>query len=154
MGGDGRNLTSVFDALGSQPGLRLRMANEAYRISSQHRQLGVFFEMVMSAMRRSSLHGARIAYLRFRDALEAHVTLEDQMFFPALSRLNPRFRVELADLVDEHEAFRVMLDELQDLLARGDGPGFQRAFERFAESFSEHEVREERIVKRASAKTS
>lgn len=141
---------SVFDVPGSQPGLRKRLKKEAGRISSQHRQLDVFFEMVMSALGRSSLHGARVAYLRFRDALEAHITLEDKVFFPALSGLDPTLRHELTDLVHEHKDLRATLDELHDRLAKGDGARFQEGFERLAERFRDHEQREERILARTS----
>jgi iron-sulfur cluster repair protein YtfE (RIC family) len=122
------------------------MGHAGRRISSQHRQLDAFFDMVMEALQRRSLSSARIAFTRFSDALEAHITLEDNVFFPALHGLYRELSRDLTDLVDEHRAFRSRLSELHELLAQGSAESFAPSFERFALQVAEHEAREEAVV--------
>ena len=85
-------------------------------------------------------------FTRFCDALDAHVSLEDRVFFPALRGLDPRISSELVRLVEDHDGFRLSLAELSDLLAEGSVEEFSNAFDRFGVSFSEHEEREERLM--------
>ena len=142
------------DELGNgseQPGLRLRMRGEVRRLSTQHEQLDTFAQMVAAGLERQSLHAARIAFTRFRDALEAHVTLEDRIFFPALRGLRPALDADLADLVRQHDGFRAELEALHDLLASGSAEAFEESFQGFCDSFAEHEAREERILAETSS---
>jgi len=132
---------------GSEPGVHWRMQGEARRISSQHRQLDLFYGMLEEALERGSLQGARVAFVRFRDALDAHITLEDKVFFPALhGLLPPELGAQLTGLVREHEAMRRVLDELQDLLAEGAVESCVRELDAFAEQIADHERREERLL--------
>lgn len=129
-----------------QPGLRKRMQREVRRLSSQHRQLDDFFDMLMAALERNSLEGARAAFLRFRDALEAHVTLEDRVFFPAIHGLRPDLGDELALLVEEHRDFREQLELLHDWIARGSQQRFEQGIDELASQISQHEQREEELL--------
>lgn len=130
----------------AEPAVARRMGHAGRRISSQHRQLDEFFGMVLDALDRSSLSSARIAFTRFSDALEAHLTLEDNVFFPALHGLYRELSRDLTELVDEHGAFRRTLADLHGMLAEGSAETFGRAFERFALEVAEHEAREEAVV--------
>jgi len=131
---------------GSEPGVQWRMQGEARRISSQHRQLELFYGMLEEALERGALQGARVAFVRFRDALDAHITLEDQVFFPALHGLSPELGPQLTGFVREHEAMRRQLDQLQDLLAEGAVESCVRELDAFAERIADHERREERLL--------
>jgi len=138
----------IHSELSTQPGLRLRLRlrNEAQRLSTQHRQLDTFFEMVVVALERGSLQGARASFIRFRDALEAHLTLEDQVFFPAFRGLRPALADTLTGLIEDHERFRRELDQLHDLLAVGSAEAFASGFDTLAEAVSVHERKEEKIL--------
>ena len=131
---------------GEEPALKRRMAHFGVRISDQHRQLDEFFALVISAVERGSLMAARAVFTRFYDALDAHVGLEERVFFPALRGLDPRITSELVRFVEDHDGFRRYLDELADLLAEGSVEEFSHSFDRFAVSFSKHEEREERLM--------
>ncbi len=131
---------------GEEPALERRMERFGVRLSAQHRQLDEFFAMVISAVERGSLMAARAAFTRFYDALDAHTTLEDRVFFPALRGLHPRIAAELVRLVEDHDGFRRSLGELSDVLAKGSIEEFSAAFNRFAVVFSQHEEREERLM--------
>ena len=131
-----------------EPALAMRMGSEARRISAQHKQLDLFYGMLEEALQRGSLRGARVAFVRFHDALEAHISLEDQVFFPALRGLRPEFEADLSGLVDEHAAIRLDLDHLHDLLAEGELEDCLECLGRFATTIAEHEEREETLMAR------
>jgi iron-sulfur cluster repair protein YtfE (RIC family) len=129
-----------------QPGLRLRMTQEARRISSQHRQLAGLYALVTRALERRSPAQARVAFERFRDALDAHMSLENELYFPALHGLRPDLEAELAGLVREHRRFRRSLDRLAGSFGDGDASACSRGLASFAAAFAEHEQREERLM--------
>lgn len=137
---------SMHSGAMKQPGLRLRLRSGAERLSAQHRQLNTFFEMVLAAIDRHSLSGARTSYVRFRDALEAHLSLEDEVLFPALRGLRPELDETLTSLVLEHKRFRTQLERLHELLALGSAESFGREFEDFTEEVAQHERREESLL--------
>jgi hypothetical protein len=133
-----------------QPGLRLRMGQEARRISSQHRQLDVLFALVAAAVRRGAPREARDAFLRFGDALDAHVSLEDELYFPALRGLRPALADDLAVLEREHRAFREQTEALRRLFdAAYDSAGLARCeapLEQLVTAVEDHEGREELLI--------
>ena len=92
-----------------QPGLRLRVAIEQRRISSQHRQLDEIYALVVTALTEQPLPEARQAFQRFRDAWEAHTSLEDGFYFPALHGLHPEIEPRLAVFAREHAGFRAKI---------------------------------------------
>ena len=144
--GEGNALTS------QQPGLRLRLRGEAKRLSTQHEQLDTFFEMVASALERGSLNGARVSFVRFCDALEAHISVEDRVFFPALRGLRPDLTEKLTGLVEEHTSVRLELDQLRDLLAAGSAETFSKRVEQLGSFLGEHERREDLLLDFARAR--
>ncbi len=133
----------------SEPGLTLQISRRARRVIAGHEQLGTFSELVRNWVEQGSLQNARLSFMRLCDALHAHLNVEDQQFFPAIRGLKPSLAPELAQLVREHADFRVAMDELRDLLARGSAEAFVLRFEEFCDALSDHEVREERIIERA-----
>jgi hypothetical protein len=133
-----------------QPGLSLRVASETKRILGQHAQLDAFFQMVDEALARGSMQAARIAFMRFRDAYESHVDVEEHSFFPTLRGLKPHLAPHLAQLVLEHARHREHLDELHELLARGSAEPFSSSFTRFCDELARHEAREEALIRRVS----
>ena len=64
-----------------QAGLRRRMGRDVRRISSQHRQLDALYAMITGAIEKGSASKAQLAFLRFQDALDAHFSLEDELYF-------------------------------------------------------------------------
>ena len=131
---------------GEEPALERRMEQYGHRLTAQHRQLDEFFGMVLKGVERGSLVAARVAFTRFYDALDAHITLEDRVFFPALRGLNARVASELVRLVEDHSGFRSTLHDLSDLLAKGSIEQFSVDFDSLAVLFAQHEEREERLV--------
>jgi len=128
---------------GDQPGLRLRMLQEARRIVSQHRQLDVFHVQVAKALRRQDRTRVRELFTRFREALEAHIRMEEVTHFPALHGLHPDWDAQLTELVREHQSFRADLAETTEALERGQLESFERCYESFLRSLTAHEAAEE-----------
>jgi hypothetical protein len=129
-----------------QPGLRLRLGTEHRRISSQHRQLDTLYASVAAALERHSLPDARAAFLRFRDAWDAHTSLEDGFYFPALHGLLPALVTRLAVFCEDHARFRGVLDEVERAFGREDLGWAATALESLVSDIAEHERREEELV--------
>jgi hypothetical protein len=128
-----------------QNGLEKRLEFEARRISSQHRQLDAFHEMVARAIEGGDPSAVLAAFMRFRDALEAHFAMEDEVFFPALHGLRPELEGELTALIQEHRGYRAQLERVQ---AHFDGEQIAeggRVLEAMVEALIAHETREERL---------
>ena len=128
---------------GDQPGLRLRMLQEARRIVSQHRQLDAFQEQVAKALRRKDRTRVRELFTRFREALEAHIRMEEVTHFPALHGLHPDWDAQLTELVREHQTFRANLAETAEALEQGQLESFERGYESFLRALMAHEAAEE-----------
>jgi transposase len=129
-----------------QPGLRVRMGAERRRISSQHRQLDAIYGRVEAAIAKGAFPEAREALGRFRDAWEAHTSLEDGFYFPALRGLRPAVGAQLEALSAEHARSMQQLAELEALVEKQDGAALEAALERFVAHLADHEGREERLL--------
>ena len=144
-----RTTPSRHSAPFSEPGLARQIPRRARRVIAGHEQLETFCELVRSALDEGSLHGARLSFTRLCDALDAHIPVEDQHFFPAMRGLKPALGPELAQLIREHADFRITMESLHDLLAQGSAEAFATKFEEFCDEIADHEVREERIIEDA-----
>jgi hypothetical protein len=129
-----------------EPGLTLRMQREGRVISSQHRQLDDFTLRLAAALDAGEAPAAQAAFRRFSDALEAHLALEDGLYFPALRGLRPALEADLEALSDEHQALRQSLVGLAQLVEAGRCAACQRPLEQLAGDLAEHEGREEGLL--------
>ncbi len=130
----------------NQPGLRLRMQREARVISAQHRALDDFYQRVRAALQAGPSERARAAFARFADALEAHLALEDGLYFPALRGLAPELERDLEALCDEHQQLRERLTKLAPSIESEACEVCVRLLDRFAGDLAEHEGREEGLL--------
>jgi iron-sulfur cluster repair protein YtfE (RIC family) len=133
-------------------GLSQRMQRETARISSQHRQLDDFHAVVRDALERGDAHGATNAFARFADALEAHLSLEDEFYFPALHGLARDLAAELAALSEEHAALRTGMRAVADCLASESPTACASALAGWIAELSAHERREESLLARVQAR--
>jgi hypothetical protein len=132
-----------------EPGLEPRVDRARRRISSQHRQLDSLYDIVADALRRQMRAGTASALSRFRDALEAHLSLEETLYFPAIHGLYPQLERDLRVLVREHGALREEFDAIDRGLAQGvDLRELGYRLEAAVAELSEHESREEELVAR------
>jgi hypothetical protein len=115
-------------------------------ISQQHRQLDDFYVRLAAALDAGETAAAQDAFRRFSDALEAHLALEDGLYFPALRGLRPALAPDLEALSDEHQALRESLVVLAKLVEAGRCTACLRPLELLAGDLAEHEGREEGLL--------
>jgi hypothetical protein len=130
----------------SQPGLALRLRREAQRVAGQHVQLGELADEILDALGRGGLAEARLALARFREALDAHFSLEEDFYFPALHRHASGLSGELAELTRDHEALRAGFSDASRALAGLDGAQCSAALDAWLPRLAEHERREEQLL--------
>jgi hypothetical protein len=130
-----------------QEGLTLRMGRESSRISSQHRQLDEHCDVVRESLARGDGVAARRAFERFLDALEAHLSLEEGLYFPALHGLAPVLEDELGELVRQHGDVRASMERVRVRL-ESDLAGSGDSLEAAVSELRAHERREEALIER------
>ena len=129
-------------------GLKLRMRDEERRISSQHRQLEELFDRVMETVRAGGTRKAISEFLLFSTALEAHMSVEEDIYFPALHGLRNDAGDELGELIDEHQRLRERLADLRLNLASNDEEEGLAGLEQLAAEVDRHEEAEEKLIAR------
>jgi iron-sulfur cluster repair protein YtfE (RIC family) len=107
-----------------ETGLRHRLRRAARQMASQHEHLRALIQAIADDADVGQIAKVEESVDRLRGAIEAHFSLEDDIFFPALHGLHPKTGRELHALMREHV----------------DG------FEAFSQSMAAHERREERLV--------
>jgi hypothetical protein len=127
-------------------GLLYRVKRAARQIGEQHTQLDEILRALRPAIVRGDAAEARSLIVRYRLAIEAHFTLEEDVFFPALHGLHPRHAKDLELLGAEHAGFRQQLDRLGALLDSGLG-AFEAGLGSYERDLAVHETREERLVR-------
>ena len=98
------------------------------------------------ALEGGSLAESRSALERFRDAWEAHTSLEDGFYFPALRGLRPALAAPLEAFSAEHRRFRDAFEGLEGRLAAADRPGLGASLDGLAAEIADHEAREEALL--------
>ncbi|MBJ20137.1 MAG: hypothetical protein CL933_12060 [Deltaproteobacteria bacterium] len=129
-------------------GIRLRMRGEERRITVQHERLDGLCREVYIQIEK---HGpGRIVgdYLLFMAVLEAHMKIEEEIYFPALHGLRADAGSELEDLIVEHLVLGEEALEVRDLLKANDRAGARVMLDRFARRLARHEAAEEDLIAR------
>lgn len=132
-------------------GLRLRMAGEARRVHSQHEQLAALIHELREVLGRPDPRASRRAFDQFSDALDAHMRVEETVYFPALHGLVPEVDAELSTLIAEHRVLRDVIDEIAEAFEVADAEGVKAALsaiDAFADRSKHHEEAEERLIDR------
>jgi len=136
--------------LSDDKGLRMRMRGEERRISSQHKQLGDLFDRVRASMDGGGPRVAANDFLLFSTALEAHMAVEEDIYFPALHGLRDDVGDELVELVSEHVRIRGGLSRVQKRLSGESRVDAQQALDDLASLVGRHEKQEEDLLARIS----
>lgn len=125
------------------------------RVAREHRQLAPLFDETLTALRQRNLRAIREAVARLLSALETHLAQEDRVYYPALSRLHPEARSDLARFSEFHRRFLEEFREMQQLIEDRDFRSAADRFHSFSRAFAVHEVHEEDFLgKLESARTS
>lgn len=124
--------------------------DESYEraIAAEHRRLEAIFAEVMGALREGEPPDAiGDAFAALREAIEAHVDQEDQLYYPALRALRPEHRPAIERLIASHAQFRAHLAEVAALVAGGEVARVGAALEALLRGFAAHEVAEEGMLR-------
>lgn len=128
------------------PGLRHRMRGEERRIEGQHQRLDALCREVCALLATAGTDAAHDDYLLFMGALDAHMTMEEEVHFPALHGLRSDLSEELSDLAEAHETFRQQAGAIKALFEAHDRLAARGALERLRHDFGEHETIEEELL--------
>ena len=131
-------------------GLRAQMRGEERRIESQHERLDSLCQELYWRIDKDGPTHAIGECLLFITALDAHMTMEEDVVFPAFYGFRAELGPEFDALVDEHAEFRVEADKIKDKLRANDREGVRMALDLLARRISEHERVEEELLARIS----
>jgi len=128
--------------------LRSQMRGEERRIESQHQRLDSLCRELYWRIDKDGPTHAISEFLLFITALDAHMTMEEDVFFPVLYGMRADLGPEFEALVDEHAEFRIEAAEIKDRLQANDREGSRVALELLARRISVHERVEEELLAR------
>lgn len=129
-----------------ETGLRHRLKRVVRQMADQHRHLKPLQAELAEALARNLPHRQlHERFAHYREAIEAHFTLESEMFFPALHGLRPEWEAELEGLDRDH---RRLGEELAGIARRIEAGDAAEALDRFVARLREHESVEEALVGR------
>lgn len=129
-------------------GLKLRMRGEERRIASQHERLDDLCRELYARIGKEGATAALGEFVLFETALDAHMSVEEEIYFPALHGLRTDIGPELSNLVEEHDLLRSQAAGLEQLLRAGDAEAARQALDRLARDVSTHEQLEEALIAR------
>jgi iron-sulfur cluster repair protein YtfE (RIC family) len=129
-------------------GLRLRMRSESRRIAAQHEELNRLRTAVSERIEEDGAIAALETFIRFMATLDAHMNLEEEIYFPALHGLDSSAGPELAELTAEHVEVRLDTVEIRKLLRDDERERARRAFDGLVWRIAKHEMTEEHLIAR------
>jgi iron-sulfur cluster repair protein YtfE (RIC family) len=129
-----------------ETGLRHRLRRAARQMATQHEHLRTLIHAIADAAEDGRVAEIPESVDRLRGAIEAHFSLEDDVFFPALHGLRPEAGRDLNALMREHVDFLEELARLRTDLTTDALDTFAKGYRAFCKSIAEHECREERLV--------
>jgi hemerythrin superfamily protein len=124
------------------------MRGEERRITSQHERLDALCRDVYTRIDEDGPTRARGDFEIFVTALDAHMTVEEDIYFPAIHGLRSETGEELIHLVEAHAALRRAVEEIGHRLEDGDREGARSRLGQLARAVSQHEREEEDLLAR------
>jgi hemerythrin superfamily protein len=135
-----------------ETGLRFRLKRAARQIGKQHRHLDRICLKLGEAIADGAIDHARDAFERYCSAVEAHFTLEDEVFFPAIHGLHPEQSGELESLSRDHVEFSEQLRRMAEQMAQAGLEAFAKSFQVYAQTLASHEGREEQLLSKLAGR--
>jgi hemerythrin-like domain-containing protein len=127
-------------------GLRHRLKRALRQIEAQHRHLRPIYAELVRSLDSGGVEDMRRWIARYREALEAHFAVEEEVLFPALRGLRPASEPQLVELSDEHVSFAAELRGFEQQLERGYGHASAAGITALAAQLEAHERREEQLL--------
>ena len=133
------------------PGLRLRLRRATRDIGAQHDRMRELAAEVRAALAAGDGSAARTAMQRYRDALQAHFALEEDVYFPALHGLEPKLGDTIGELQSDHERLFDAADALAVPDADPADVEWDAGFLELRRALQLHEAREEALLSGVAA---
>jgi len=127
-------------------GLRHRLRRAVRQIGAQHEHLRAAHRAVAESAAAGDVAEVTARLDQLSGAVDAHFSLEESVFFPAIHGLHSESESSLEQLVCEHEELQEDLGKLRRALATESLHDFVERYRAFATSTAEHEAREERLL--------
>ena len=127
-------------------GLQLRLRRAKRQIGIQHEHLRSLYVSLADCIAKGRTAQVQDVARQLLGAMEAHFSLEDGVFFPAVYGLHPDRARDLNELMREHEKYRSLLVRLCEDLTAGGLEAFAKGYQEFSASIADHEDREERLI--------
>jgi iron-sulfur cluster repair protein YtfE (RIC family) len=115
------------------------------KVANAHRKLDALLSETLSVLCEDA-PGGREAFEDLRDAIEAHMSLEEDLYFPTICAVRPEHEEQIQSFIHGHKRFSELLGELAVLTEGGQIGEASRKLGEFGEAFSGHEDREERLL--------
>jgi hypothetical protein len=116
-------------------------------MADQHRHLRVIYAELSEALAGATgLPETRQRFARYREAVEAHFSLESDTFFPAVRGLHADWGAALEELDRAHDRLRESLAAMERRIQWDAGGSLTRALSDFAGELRDHEAREEGLL--------
>lgn len=114
------------------------------KIADEHRALNRLFATALKLLEGDDLDlGAGEAFGTLREAMESHLTAEENLYFPTIWALLPEFKDRLRAFIRAHHHFRGLLQEISGLMDSAEEEEAKYVLERLRHEFGRHEVSEE-----------
>jgi hypothetical protein len=113
-------------------------------IADEHRALNRLFATALKLLAGGDPENhARDAFEGLREALESHLSAEENLYFPTIWALRPEFKGRLRAFVRAHHHFRGLAQEIAGLMDSDESEEATHVLEQLRHEFGRHEVGEE-----------
>ncbi len=119
---------------------------ELRRWWKEHSELDRLVEVLTETMSGGRIAAARAALEDLFEAMEAHLSVEEDVYFPLVEKLSHAHIPLLREARLAHLELRGKLEEMRDHLSQGELDAARRALIALLDRFREHEQTEARLI--------
>jgi hemerythrin len=119
---------------------------ELQRWWKEHSELDRLVEVLTETMSGGRMAAARAALEDLFEAMEAHLSVEEDVYFPLVEKLAHAHIPLLREARLAHLELRGNLEEMRDHLSQGELDAARRALVALLDRFREHEQTEARLI--------
>ncbi len=117
------------------------------RIADEHRALDALFARALSRLNGNVGElESRDAVEELREALESHLSAEEDLYFPTVWALRPEYKDRFRSFIRAHHRFRGLIHEITGLMDSRETEEAVHVLERLKDEFGTHEAGEEDAI--------
>ena len=122
------------------------VSNQLSRWWQEHSELDQLIEAIVEACGGKSGAAASAALEDLAEALEGHLTVEEEVYFPLVEHLRPELKPMIQGARLAHGVLRGQLDQLREQLAADEREEARRLLGSLLELFRSHEAIEGQLI--------